>query len=166
MNKGMMAGIAVVIIVVLAGGAYMFMNQNKSAPAVSVAETTIVDESMESTDEAMMEDNSGDSQVDESSTVEDSMEEAREITVEGFSFGYTPSELTMEAGEKIKLTFVSLDMMHDFIVEGTDIQTEIITGGNQTTIEFTAPDEPGEYTFYCSVGNHRAQGMEGTLTVE
>lgn len=26
--------------------------------------------------------------------------------------------------------------------------------------------KPGTYTFYCPVGNHRAQGMEGTLTVQ
>ena len=25
--------------------------------------------------------------------------------------------------------------------------------------------KPGEYTFYCPVGDHRAQGMEGKLTV-
>jgi plastocyanin len=25
--------------------------------------------------------------------------------------------------------------------------------------------KPGKYTFYCPVGNHRAMGMEGTLTV-
>jgi plastocyanin len=26
--------------------------------------------------------------------------------------------------------------------------------------------EPGEYEIYCAIGDHRAQGMEGTLTVE
>ena len=25
--------------------------------------------------------------------------------------------------------------------------------------------KPGEYTFYCPVGDHRAEGMEGKLTV-
>jgi uncharacterized cupredoxin-like copper-binding protein len=26
--------------------------------------------------------------------------------------------------------------------------------------------EPGKYTFYCDIIGHRAQGMEGTLTVK
>ena len=26
--------------------------------------------------------------------------------------------------------------------------------------------KPGKYTFYCGVDGHRAQGMEGTLTLE
>ena len=30
----------------------------------------------------------------------------------------------------------------------------------------TADLKAGTYTFYCPVGNHRAEGMEGTLTVK
>jgi plastocyanin len=26
--------------------------------------------------------------------------------------------------------------------------------------------KPGEYEYYCPVGNHKAEGMEGTLSVQ
>lgn len=55
---------------------------------------------------------------------------------------------------------------HDFIVErdGNDVVgTEAIAPGDSTTL--TVDLEPGEYVFYCSVGNHRSQGMEVTVTV-
>jgi plastocyanin len=41
--------------------------------------------------------------------------------------------------------------------------TDTITA-SQTSKTFDL--KPGKYTFYCSVGNHRQAGMEGTLTVQ
>ena len=55
---------------------------------------------------------------------------------------------------------------HDFVVErdGTDVAaTESIAPGASTSL--TVDLEPGEYVFYCSIGNHRAMGMEVTVTV-
>ncbi|MFP5369231.1 MAG: cupredoxin domain-containing protein [Actinomycetes bacterium] len=55
---------------------------------------------------------------------------------------------------------------HDFVVErdGEDVAaTETIDPGGTSTL--TVDLAPGEYVFYCSVGNHRAQGMEVTVTV-
>jgi uncharacterized cupredoxin-like copper-binding protein len=55
---------------------------------------------------------------------------------------------------------------HDFVVErdGADVAaTDTIAPGDSTTLEVDL--EPGEYVFYCSVGNHRARGMEVTVTV-
>jgi plastocyanin len=55
---------------------------------------------------------------------------------------------------------------HDFVVErdGDDVAgTDTIAPGSSTTLEVDL--EPGEYVFYCSVGNHRAMGMEVTVTV-
>jgi uncharacterized cupredoxin-like copper-binding protein len=55
---------------------------------------------------------------------------------------------------------------HDFVVErdGADVAaTENIGPGASTTL--TVDLEPGEYVFYCSVANHRAMGMEVTVTV-
>ena len=55
---------------------------------------------------------------------------------------------------------------HDLKVErdGDDVGgTESIAPGSTTTL--TVDLEAGEYVFYCSVGNHRARGMEVTVTV-
>ncbi|SEL02150.1 Copper binding protein, plastocyanin/azurin family [Blastococcus sp. DSM 46786] len=58
------------------------------------------------------------------------------------------------------------DASHDFIVErdGEDVTgTSILQPGQSETL--TVELEPGTYVFYCSVGNHRAMGMEITIEV-
>ena len=57
-------------------------------------------------------------------------------------------------------------MPHDFVVEqgGSDVAaTEVLQPGESATLEVDLA--PGEYVFYCSVGAHRAAGMEVTVTV-
>ncbi|HER40711.1 MAG TPA: azurin [Salinimicrobium catena] len=56
---------------------------------------------------------------------------------------------------------------NEYIPEGTDAviaKTEMIGGGEQTTIEFTAP-EAGTYDFLCSFPGHYVQ-MKGKFIVE
>lgn len=56
---------------------------------------------------------------------------------------------------------------NNYIPEGTDAviaHTEMIGGGETTTIEFEAP-EPGTYTFICSFPGHFVQ-MQGQFIVE
>ena len=53
---------------------------------------------------------------------------------------------------------------HTVTIEELDDRTIVSTAGGVTAtgeVEL----EPGTYTYYCSVGNHRQQGMEGTLEV-
>jgi len=50
---------------------------------------------------------------------------------------------------------------HTFTVEGEAVDVEVDAG--QTVTE-TIDLSPGTYTLFCEL--HRAQGMEGTLTVE
>jgi plastocyanin len=55
---------------------------------------------------------------------------------------------------------------HDLVVErdGEDVEgTDSIAPGDSATL--TVDLEPGEYVFYCSIANHRAMGMEVTVTV-
>jgi plastocyanin len=72
----------------------------------------------------------------------------------------------MAAGEiEIEVTNDG-DASHDLVIErdGEDVAaTEILSSGGSETL--TATLEPGEYVFYCSVGNHRSMGMEITVTV-
>ena len=55
---------------------------------------------------------------------------------------------------------------HALEIEGAGIEeaTEVLDGGDSETLEVDL--KAGEYKWYCPVGNHAAQGMGGTLTVE
>ena len=48
--------------------------------------------------------------------------------------------------------------------EGVEEESGTIEPGDAPT-QVTANLRPGSYSFYCPVGDHRQQGMEGTLTV-
>jgi plastocyanin len=54
---------------------------------------------------------------------------------------------------------------HAVEIEGNGVQekSDTITGGKTSV---TADLKPGKYDFFCPVDSHRAQGMEGTLTVK
>ncbi|NNK87331.1 MAG: azurin [Flavobacteriaceae bacterium] len=57
---------------------------------------------------------------------------------------------------------------NNYIPPGTDevlVNTEMIGGGQTTSVEFIAPSEPGEYEFLCSFPAHYAM-MRGKFIVE
>ena len=56
------------------------------------------------------------------------------------------------------------DLLHDFTIDGLDAHVAADKG--ETAEGGLRADEPGRYTYYCSIEGHRAQGMEGTLIVE
>jgi plastocyanin len=83
----------------------------------------------------------------------------------GGEISWDPGSLSASAGSvTIKLVNES-DVPHAVEVEGNGVEeeSETVTGGET---ELTVDLEAGEYTFYCPVGEHRQNGMEGTLTVE
>jgi plastocyanin len=92
--------------------------------------------------------------------------EALTLTADpGGNISWEPGELSAAAGS-VTITLVNdSDVPHAVEVEGNGVEeeSETITGGET---ELTVDLEAGEYTFYCPVGQHRQNGMEGTLTVE
>jgi plastocyanin len=57
------------------------------------------------------------------------------------------------------------DVPHAVEIEGQGVEEEgeVVEKGGVSSV--TADLEPGEYEYYCPVGNHEAEGMTGTLTV-
>jgi len=89
---------------------------------------------------------------------------AREIEVTGTSFAFDPEEITVAAGEDVTIVLTADDILHDFTVE--DAEGHVAADAGETASGGLRIDEPGTYTFYCSVEGHREAGMEGTLVVE
>lgn len=78
----------------------------------------------------------------------------REIELKTFQYGWEPEEIIVRAGEKVRLTVISLDVPHGFEVHGIhfdnwEFERQIIPG-EPAVIEFT-PESAGEYEFVCSV---------------
>lgn len=81
------------------------------------------------------------------------------------ALAFTETELTADAGQ-VTVEFSNPSQVpHAVEIEGAggESETETVTGTDAPPI--TVDLQPGEYTYYCPVGNHRAEGMEGKLTV-
>lgn len=87
------------------------------------------------------------------------------IQVAGGNFFFKPNEIRVKKGQKVAITFTSNEGSHNFVIDEFNVTTPIIDSGKTADITFT-PDKTGTFAFYCSVGNHRAMGMEGKLIVE
>lgn len=163
-KKGMIVG-GLLVLVVLA--VVVVVASNKLATEQAATSSQIVNGEDAGADMVVVDDtseNTSDEVATDSTAMAD--DEVVNVTVEGKGFSFTPSTLKIPAGAKVQLTFTSTGGTHDFVVEGADIATKMVSTGQSDTIEFVAPEKPGEYTYYCGVANHRALGMVGTLTVE
>lgn len=91
-------------------------------------------------------------------------EGARRINVDATSFEFDPDEITVTAGEEVAIVLTSDDLLHDFTID--DVDVHVAAEGGESAEGGMRVDEPGDYTYYCTVPGHREAGMEGTLVVE
>jgi plastocyanin len=80
------------------------------------------------------------------------------------SLKYDKTELSAKAG-KVTIEFDNPSSVpHAVEIEGNGVEEETKTI-TKDKASVTVDLKAGEYEFYCPVGNHRAEGMEGKLTV-
>lgn len=155
MDKKFLISLIVVVLVVIAGAYLLTKNpQTTSNPSPGTQTQQSTTPSQQPSQAAM----------ESSSPVGSAMESnVKEFTVTGSSFKFDPATLAVNKGDKVKVTFKSAGGFHDFVIDEFNVKSKII-GSGQDVVEFTA-DKSGTFNYYCSVDNHRAMGMQGTLTV-
>jgi plastocyanin len=87
------------------------------------------------------------------------------LDIHAGNFYFKPDKLTAQAG----ITTMKLSDdggIHTLVFDGANpgFMLEVSGGGDTSTEKVDL--KPGKYTFYCNITGHRAQGMEGTITVK
>lgn len=78
-------------------------------------------------------------------------------TIEITSFTYTPNSITVKAGKQVSLTLNNTGgsgCIQAFTIPSLGIQ-KVVPVGTSDTISFTAPSEPGQIPFMCTMGMFR-----------
>jgi len=91
--------------------------------------------------------------------------EIKEFTITESNFRLNPETITVNKGDTVRITVVSDEGTHNLFIEEYNERTSTLSTGNSDVIEFIA-DTKGTFDIWCEIGNHRAQGMEGTLIVQ
>lgn len=84
----------------------------------------------------------------------------------GGALKFDKSTLTAKPGKVTIVMDNPSDLPHAVEIEGDGVEVAGETVGNGGTSKASADLKAGEYEYYCPVGNHKAAGMEGTLTVK
>lgn len=89
----------------------------------------------------------------------------KEIAVSSRGLAYDVSEIRVNVGDTVRVTYTNGGGRHDWVVDEFEgAQTDVIRAGQSQTVEFVA-DRAGSFEFYCSVPGHRQAGMYGSFVV-
>ena len=86
------------------------------------------------------------------------------LTIEAHDIFFTPKIVKAPSG-KLNIQYVEKGSQeHTLVITGVK-GFKLQVGPGTKTAEGTVTLKPGEYTYYCTIPGHRAQGMQGTITV-
>jgi heme/copper-type cytochrome/quinol oxidase subunit 2 len=88
--------------------------------------------------------------------------------------GFDPNQLTVKAGQTVKIQLASMDTSmhsdgggwHEFAIDALGVDFKVGPESSQV-FTFTAPSTPGTLEFYCNIccGGKDNPSMQGKLTV-
>ncbi len=161
-QRGNAAIITVVVLLVVVAVGYLILGRSKNEPqATATPEATLESSSPSPTASASV---SPTPSVSPSPT-SSSKTTIKTFNVSGGEYYFSPSTIQVNKGDTVKIVFTNKEGLHDLVIDAFNIRTPRIQAGSSATIQFVA-SKTGSFEYYCSVGNHRALGMKGTLTVK
>lgn len=89
-----------------------------------------------------------------------------DVSISETEYQLDPSDPTAEAGSVTIEAVNDGSIVHDLVIEGNGVDEEIEDLEPGASDEVTIDLDPGTYAIYCSIADHRADGMDGELTVE
>jgi heme/copper-type cytochrome/quinol oxidase subunit 2 len=73
----------------------------------------------------------------------------RTFQIDARQFAYSPSELTVNPGDKVTIQLISNDVVHGLYIDGYGVSVEA-DPGQTATLTFVA-NKPGSFRFRCNV---------------
>ncbi|OGH88129.1 MAG: hypothetical protein A3J93_00085 [Candidatus Magasanikbacteria bacterium RIFOXYC2_FULL_42_28] len=92
-------------------------------------------------------------------------ENAATFDVSGVNFAFDLKEIKVKKGQTITINFKSDMGFHDLVIDEFNVRTPQLKDPGTANVTFVA-DKVGTFEYYCSVGQHRVNGMVGNLIVE
>ncbi|MET0939342.1 MAG: cupredoxin domain-containing protein [Gaiellaceae bacterium] len=88
------------------------------------------------------------------------------ISISATDFAFTPSTVTVDAPGTYTFDLTNDGGTdHALEIEGNGVEEETDTVSPGDTASVTVDLESGSYEMYCPIDGHRAQGMEGEISV-
>lgn len=139
--------VGVIVLVFIGGGFFLFSNKvNTPQPASQASTPTQTQPTQEPTQPV-------------------TQGEVKTFTVTGKPFSFDVKEIKVKKGDTVKVVFTNTQGTHNWVLDEFGAQTKVLQAGASETVEFVA-DKAGTFEYYCSVGEHRQNGMVGKLIVE
>ncbi len=164
MNKTVGILIALVVVGVLGVGAYALTSNDDSQDNAEVdsSATNQVTVGEASESESM-------EAIEKSGDSDDTMMKDADMTIDLSlkNFEFSRDTINAAPGDTVTVNLSVESGSHDFVIDELNVQSKTIAGSDTDSVTFTIPEDAAGQTFafYCSIGSHRSQGMEGQLVI-